>query len=63
MARGRWSTLSSVRRYAKPGAVQRLWNSMAEEARGFCVQAADRLEAVVAGHASAALPPSMGGPR
>eukprot|EP00974_Lingulodinium_polyedra_P088554 8586919-Lingulodinium_polyedra.AAC.1 len=32
MARGRWSTLASVRRYAKPGAIQRFWHSVTAEA-------------------------------
>eukprot|EP00969_Alexandrium_andersonii_P222345 9820044-Alexandrium_andersonii.AAC.1 len=58
MARGRWSALSSVRRYAKPVAVQKLFNALR-----YALWAADHLEDAVSGRIQPLPPQSLGGPR
>jgi hypothetical protein len=49
MLRGRWRSLSSLRRYAKPGQLAKLLNNMSPEVRKFSQQAHRRLQDIMEG--------------
>ena len=49
MARGRWSTETSVKRYGKMGKVQQLLVKMPADALDYCERSARTLEAVLLG--------------
>ena len=48
--RGRWRTLSSVRRYEKRGLLQEVWNNLSERQRQYCESAMAALAAKLAQH-------------
>ena len=61
MARGRWSTTTSLKRYAKSGKLQKIVNDLSVENLAYCEWAAYNVIAVLSGTVAALPPPSMGG--
>lgn len=49
LLRGRWKSLSSVRRYGKPGQVQRRYNLLDSEVKGFCEWSLEHLAELLEG--------------
>ena len=56
LARGRWNSLKSVKRYAKGGAVQRVLARLDARVRGFGQQCQQELEGILNGTKFVALP-------
>ncbi len=47
LQRGRWQTVKSLRRYAKPGALQKVLHRLPNEVRAYGRQAMEQLEDVM----------------
>ncbi len=56
MARGRWSTIKSVKRYAKGGAIQKTLGRVPEPVRTYCQEAMINMSAMLAGRLAAPRP-------
>ena len=56
MARGRWTTLKSVKRYAKGGALQKMLSRLPREVRHFCQEAEANLEDLLTGRRKPLVP-------
>ena len=61
MSRGRWSTTTSLKRYAKAGKLQKIVNDLSVENLAYCEWAAHNVIAVLSGTVAARPPPSRGG--
>ena len=61
MARGRWSSTSSLKRYAKSGKVQKLLNDLEEETLAYAKWCAKHLEMIMRGEIDSVASPTAGG--
>ena len=61
MARGRWSSTTSVFRYAKAGKVQKIYNDLKKNEQLFVNWCNENLELIVKGAIEPQLPPNLGG--
>jgi hypothetical protein len=57
--RGRWATLTSVKRYEKAGRLNESWEGLSELAKSFCVAALRVLEDVILHGRPAPVPASQ----
>jgi len=57
--RGRWMTNKSRKRYAKGGAVQRVWRKLSAETRAWCTLQASQIQMVMTGQANLSPPPKV----
>ena len=61
MSRGRWAALTSVRRYTKPGLVQKVMRDLTTPNREYVLWCSANLQAVMEGTLVPPLPPALGG--
>ena len=59
LTRGRWRALSSVRRYGKPGQVQKQFNALSCDLQGYCQWSFDNLDKVLRGDVRVRPPPPV----
>ena len=57
MARGRWSTLASLKRYAKGGKAQQMMHALAPATKRYCLEVEANFEAIVLQRVAAYSPP------
>jgi len=57
--RGRWMTSKSRKRYAKGGAVQRVWRRLNAETRTWCSVQARQVQNILTGRVNLSLPPKV----